>query len=258
MNVDLAAPATRAHLSACAAEFAGTALLVLVGISCVIAMMSPASPLSQWIPSDALRRFITGALFGLTGTAVTLSPLGRSSGAHINPAVTLAFWLERKIAPSTAACYVLAQLAGAALGAAILRFWGAWGAPLRYGVTLPGAGVAPWQAVAYEAGVTFALVTTIFVLLARPATRRFTAWSMSPLFAVLVWLEAPLTGTSANPARSLGPAWANGVWHDAWIYVAGPVLGAVLAVALIQLELWGAARVREARLAHFSSAADPD
>jgi aquaporin Z len=244
-------PAAGAPLRAYAAEFAGTALLVFGGISAVIVMMSPASPLPHWLPDPALRRFITGGLFGLTGTAVTLSPLGRCSGAHINPAVTLAFWLERRIGAANAVGYVTAQMLGGMLGASALHLWGRWGAPLAFGVTQPGAGVGVWAALGYEAAVTFALVTTIFVLLARPATRRYTAWSMGPLFALLVWLEAPLTGTSANPARSFGPAWANGLWNDAWIYWAGPPLGAIAAVVLIQLEVWGRRRVREARLAHF-------
>jgi aquaporin Z len=82
-------------------------------------------------------------------------------------------------------------------------------------------------------------------------TRPYTAWTMGPLFALLVALEAPLTGTSANPARSLGPAWATGDWRDAWVYVVGPLSGALVAVALVKLEVWGCARAREARIAHF-------
>ena len=93
-------------------ELGGTAVLVLVGLSLVIVMFGTGSPMAQLIPSEGLRRLITGFLFGTTGASIALSVVGKESGAHINPAVTMVFWLFRKLDSRTAMIYVLAQLAG--------------------------------------------------------------------------------------------------------------------------------------------------
>ena len=98
-----------------------------VGLSIVILNFGQGSPMIQIVPSAGWRRLVTGFLFGTTGTLITLSPLGRESGAHINPVVTLAFWLMGKLSARHAAWYVLAQMIGAALGAAPLLAWGAMG-----------------------------------------------------------------------------------------------------------------------------------
>ncbi len=79
------------------AEFVGTALLVLVGLSLVILMFGAGSPVARAVPDEGLRRLITGFLFGTTGALIALSPVGRESGAHINPVVTLGFWLMGKL-----------------------------------------------------------------------------------------------------------------------------------------------------------------
>src|SRR5262245_34380390 len=99
------------------AELVGTALLVLVGLSLVIVMFGYGSPMTWVLPREELRRLLTGFLFGTTGALIALSPVGKESGAHINPAVTLGFWLMRKLDPGIAIAYVLAQLAGALIGA---------------------------------------------------------------------------------------------------------------------------------------------
>ena len=98
------------------AEFVGTALLVLVGLSVVILMFGAGSPAVRVVPDEGTRRLITGFLFGTTGALIALSPVGRESGAHINPVVTLGFWLMGKLDSRIALGYVLAQLAGATVG----------------------------------------------------------------------------------------------------------------------------------------------
>ena len=80
-----------------ASELIGTAVLVLVGLSLVILMFGAGSPMARLIPSEGLRRLITGFLFGTTGACIALSPVGKVSGAHINPVVTLAFRLMGKL-----------------------------------------------------------------------------------------------------------------------------------------------------------------
>jgi aquaporin Z len=108
-------------------EWVGTALLVF--LSLVILMFGTGGPIIKIVPSEGLRRLITGFLFGTTGTLIELSPLGKESGAHINRVVTLGFWLMHKLDARTALGYVVAQLAGASAGALLLvagvrcNFW---------------------------------------------------------------------------------------------------------------------------------------
>lgn len=215
-----------------AAELAGTAVLVLVGLSIVIFDFGQGSPLVHLVPDAGWRRLVTGFLFGTTGALIALSPLGRESGAHINPVVTFAFWLTRRMRGRHALGYVVCQLAGAVLGALPLLVWGAMGRSVDFGATLPGSGVGVWGALLGETVTTFALILGLFFFLRHQDIRAFTPALFPPLYAIMVWLEAPVSGTSTNPARSLGPAVVSGAWHGWWVYWLGPVIGTLLAVAL--------------------------
>jgi aquaporin Z len=253
-------PPTRLHPALYAAEFVGTAILVGLGVSVAIAMFGEGSPVPALLPGIGLRYALTGALFGSVAAAVALSPLGRISGAHINPAVTLAFWLEGKLTWRDALLYVLAQFAGGLAGALPLLAWGGIGLSVQFGATVPGVGIPVWEALFGEAGVTFLLLVTLLTMAAHERTRRFTPLSIPVFFGAMVWLEAPVSGTSANPARSFGPAvvahMAGVAPRDqVMIYLVGPCLGAALAVGLHRLEIAGLRRVPVARLAHFH--ADP-
>jgi aquaporin Z len=244
-------PYNRLHPRLYVAEAAGTALLVFFGLSVVIAFSAPGGVLAALLPSAGLRRLLAGAGFGMVGALITISPLGRISGAHINPAVSFAFWLEHKLAWRDALGYVLAQLLGAMLGGAPLLLWGAMGRSVQYGATGVGAGISVGRALAGEVLATLALVLAIFITAAHARTRRLTPWTLPPLFAWLVWWEGPWSGASTNPARSLGPALLSGQWSQFWIYVLGPLLGAGIAIALLRREWLGQHRVEVARLFHF-------
>ena len=245
---DLEATSDRSAWSLYAAEFLGTALLLIGGLSAVIVVISPASPVAALALPGWLARGIAGALFGLTGTLVTVSALGKHSGAHLNPAMTLAFLVEGKISASHAAFYAVSQCLGAIAGAVVVLAWGPWGKPLRYGATTPAQSLTPVLAVALEVLCTVVLVGTVFVFLGHPRLRRFTAWTMSPMYAVMVSLEAPWTGTSTNPARSLGPAVATGTWQGFWIYLVGPALGALVGVVLARVLGRGRREIHQARI----------
>lgn len=243
-------PHDRLHPSLYAAEFAGTALLLALGLSAVILLFSQRSPFAAIAPAPA-RRALAGFLFGSTGLLVAVSPLGRISGAHINPAVTLAFWFEGKIAWRDAAGYVLAQFAGGVAGTVPLLAWGEWGRSLAFAATVPMPGVPIWMPLLGEVVCTTLLILTIFMLAAHRRTQTLVPFAMPPLFSLLVAVEAPLSGTSTNPARSFGPALLAWNWHGLWIYFVGPCLGAAIAVALLRLEPSGRHRPHEARLFHF-------
>lgn len=238
----------RRALATFGAEAVATALLMVGGLTAVILLVSPTGPLAGLDVPGWLRRFVAGGLFGLSGTAATLSRWGRRSGAHLNPAVTLAFRVEGTISTARAAGYVVAQLLGAVVGAAVVRLWGPWGRGVGWGTTVPATSLAGWQAAGLEALVTLALVTVVLSMAARPRVRHLTPWTMGPLYAVMVALEAPLTGTSSNPARSLGPALVTWTWTDAWVYWVGPFVGALVGVALLRAVTRH--RVTEARLVY--------
>lgn len=247
-------PHNRLHPALYLAEAAGTALLVAFGLSIVIAIfgcdtLGCSDFIATLIPSAAWRRALAGGCFGTVGALITISPLGRVSGAHINPAVSLAFWLERKLAWRDLVGYVLAQMLGAVIGALPLLLWGGMGRSVNYGATTVGAAASVWMAFAGEVIATTSLVLAIFITASHESSRRFTPWTIPPLFAWLVWWEAPLSGASANPARSLGPALISAVWSDFWIYLAAPALGAALGVLLLRIEIFGTHRVQVARVA---------
>jgi aquaporin Z len=234
-------------------ELVGTALLVLIGLSLVTVMFGAGSPIARVLPSEGLRRLITGFLFGTTGALIALSAIGKTSGAHINPAVTLAFRLMGKLDLGIAVGYILAQLAGAILGSLPLLAWGSMGRSVAFGATLPGHGYGIQIVLLGEVITTFVMVSLLAVFLGFRRIRPFTPAIFPFLYAVMVYVESPISGTSTNPARSLGPAIVSGKWEGWWIYWIGPLIGtfaAALACSLL------AKRIEVAKLYHFDSDRD--
>jgi aquaporin Z len=218
-------------LSAYLAEFAGTAILLFVGVSAVAFLWAPGSPIPV-IPNGALRRLLTGCCFAAGLAAVVYSPLGQISGGHLNPAVTLAFWRLGKVSPRDAVIYAVMQFLGAFAGAyAAGVAWGGLTSAVRYGATVPGDGYTWPVALAAETAVTFLLVLLIVVCVNRPAVAPRTGLLAATLVAVLVMIEAPMTGASLNPARTLAPAVLGRTYTALWVYFVGPMTGALLAVA---------------------------
>jgi len=233
-------------------ELVGTAALVAVGLSAVILNFGQGSPMIDWIPSAGLRRLLTGFLFGSTGALIALSPVGRHSGAHINPVVSLSFWLMHKLSLRHVVGYVIAQLAGALVGALPLLAWGAWGRSVDFGATVPGVGYGTGAALVGEAVTTFALVLGLFLFLTHRRLRPFTPALFPVLYAAMVFLEAPVSGTSTNPARSLGPAVISGQWRDWWVYGVGPLLGALVGVAVYRFTRLNRLEIEVAKIFHFT------
>ncbi len=231
-----------------AAELIGTALLVGIGISVVIFFSGEGSPGLRLLPDPRLRRLITGFLFGTTGALIALSPVGKQSGAHINPVVTLGFWFVGKIDARVAVGYVVAQLVGAIVGALPLLAWGTMGKSAVFGATLPGEGYAIPKVFIGEVVTTAALITGLHIFLAFRKLRPYTPALFPFLYSFMVFAEAPISGTSTNPARSLGPAIISGKWDAWWIYWVGPVVGTVLAMLLCNRL---AIRIEAAKLYYF-------
>jgi aquaporin Z len=235
------------------AEFLGTAILLTLGLSIVIFMFGEGSPAANLIPNMKIRQVITGFLFGSVGGSIALSSIGKTSGAHINPAVTLAFRLFGKIDLKTSLGYIIAQLAGAVVGCLPLLIWGSMGRSVDFGATIPGPGYSTLTVLLGEIITTFALVSGLILFIGFHKIRKFTPFMIPFLYAIMVPLEASISGTSTNPARTIGPAVISGEWEGWWIYWAGPIIGTLIAsVALSAV----AKKITEAKLYHFDSDQD--
>jgi aquaporin Z len=236
-------------------EFTGTGLLLLFGLSIVIFMFGQGSPMAELIPNVKVRQSLTGLLFGSVGLLITLSPVGKVSGAHINPAVTMVFWLFKKIEGRLAITYIFSQLTGAIVGCTPLLLWGSMGRSIYFGGTTPGVYYTVLEALIGEIVTTFVLVIMLILFIAFRHTRKFTPFMVPILYAIMVPLEADISGISTNPARSLGPGIISGEWTSWWIYWVGPFTGAFLA-SLAGSFL--AKRITIAKLYHFDSESEGD
>jgi MIP family channel proteins len=205
-------------------EMLGTAVLLIFGTGAAVVDAQ----------THALGHGGVAAAFGLVVFSLIQS-LGEVSGAHLNPAVTVGFWAMGRFERRRVLPYVLAQLVGAALGSTLVKLVAEPGSDL--GATLPAHG--PWQALGIETFLTFWLM---LVILRVTAGSKEAGMLAGLAISVTVGLEAlvagPLTGASMNPARSLGPALLSGIWTDWWVYVLGPVAGALLAVAVARGLWW--------------------
>jgi len=205
------------------AEALAAFALVFAGCGAIVA---------NTVHAGALGGIGVSATFGLVIMAMIYAT-GHLSGAHINPAVTVAFTLTRHFPLRDALAYVAAQLAGATVAAFVLL--AAWSdKPAHLGATLPSVGAG--TALLYEVVLSAFLM---FVIVAVATDTRAVGAAAALAIGGTVGLDAlfggPITGASMNPARSFGPALASGSWHDFWIYVVGPVVGAALGALAYQL-----------------------
>lgn len=198
-----------------AAEAVGTFSLVFAGTGAVVVNAVAGGPLGHGG---------VAAAFGLV-VAIMIFALGHLSGAHLNPAVTLAFAGARHFPPREVGPYVAAQVVGAVLASLALR--GLFGLAGGLGATHPDhVGVA--QALVLEAGLTAVLMIVILAVATDTrAVGSMAAIAIGATIAVEALVMGPITGASMNPARSLAPALVAGDGADLWIYLVGPALGAL-------------------------------
>jgi aquaporin Z len=214
----------------------------------------PLSALHQSIENGVARRGLMGLAMGATAVTLILSPWGQRSGAHMNPSVTLAFWTLGKIAPWDAFFYIAAQLTGGIAGmqlADILIAMPLRNASVNYLVTMPGPAGWP-EAFAAEFVISAILMTTVLLV----SNSRLSSWTpffAGSLVALYILLEAPISGMSMNPARTLGSGFAANYYPALWIYFLAPPLGMFTAAQLFRL-VGGIQSVYCAKLHHDNSA----
>ncbi|AFZ23349.1 MIP family channel protein [Cylindrospermum stagnale PCC 7417] len=200
------------------AEAIGTFTLVFAGTGAVMV-----NNISQGAITHLGISFVFGAV-----VAALIYGIGHLSGAHFNPAVTLAFWTSGFFSKGRVIPYILAQLFGAIAASALLLT--SLGRVANLGATLPLHGNW-WQSLVLETVLTFILM---FVILGSGLDRRAHIGFAGLAIGLTVGMEAafmgPITGASMNPARSFGPAFVGGIWQHHWVYWVAPILGAQLAV----------------------------
>lgn len=243
--------ALRRHWPEYLAEAFSLGLFMVAAASFGVWLFASGSAVVRAIPDELPRRALMGLAMGATAVGLIHSPWGRRSGAHMNPAVTFAFWRLRKIAGRDAAFYALFQFLGGVAGLALSAWaWrGALAEPaVNYVVTVPG----PWGVAAAfvaETAISAVLMAVVLVVSNTPRWERHTALFAGALVALYIAFEAPVSGMSMNPARTFGSALPSGVWTAFWVYLAAPPLGMLLAAEAF-VAARGARAVHCAKLHH--------
>jgi aquaporin Z len=203
-------------------ELFGTFLLVLVAVG--------GGMVNARFGGDAVSGPVRAAGSGLIVMSVILF-MGAVSGAHLNPAISVAFALRGNFPWRRVPSYIAAQLAGAIL--ATLLLIGLIGKQGSAGLTLPGPGIGAWTALAWEALLTTGLASVVLgTSSGAQQLGAIAALGVGSYIALAGLFGAPVSGASMNPARSLGPALVLGDWTSWWAYLAGPLIGAAIAVGI--------------------------
>jgi len=197
----------------------------------------PGSPVRGLLPNPVLRRLLNGIAMGLTLLLLVHSRWGKQSGAHMNPTVTLMFFRLGKVGGWDALFYSVFQFLGGISG--VLFAYGILGSalahpPVNFIVTEPGR----WgtgMAFGAEIAITFLMALTVLVTSNHKALSRFTPYFAATLLAFYIFLEAPYSGMSLNPARTFGSSIVAQNFRSIWIYFAAPALGMLLAGELFLL-----------------------
>jgi MIP family channel proteins len=210
------------------AEFIGTFTLLFIGIGSIVAAGQIHDP-----------SLIGIALAHGLAIAIMVSALGHISGGHFNPAITFAFLVTRRIKPALGLVYWAAQLAGGTLGALLVQQLLPRAAtdPVALGVPAVGHGVNAGAAFGLEAILTFFLAWVVFATAVDPrgTFKSIAGLAIGLTITIDILFGGPFTGAAMNPARAFGPELIGNHWTDAWVWYAGPILGAVVAAVMYEL-----------------------
>jgi aquaporin Z len=235
--------ALRSHWPEYLMEALGLGLFMLAACLFGTLLEYPASPVRLALPDARVRQPLMGLAMGLTALGLFYSPWGRRSGAHLNPAVTLTFLRLGKVKLTDAAFYGAAQVVGGVAGvllAAALVGRALAHPAVNFVATVPGprgAGVA----FAAETAISFVMILTVLAV-SSSRLPRLTGLAAATLVAAWITFEAPLSGMSMNPARTVASALPSGTWTAVWIYFLAPTLGMLLAAETFSAVTQGRAR----------------
>ena len=221
----------RQHWPEYVMEAAELGLFMMSACAFTVLLFHPASPVAQSIQSGTVRRMLMGMAMGSTAVAIIFSPLGKRSGGHFNPSVTLTFFRLGKITAWDTAFYVLFQFAGGIAGVLIAsKILGSLVAhqSVNYAATLPGSS-GPRVAFLAEFLISFILMSVVLTVSNTKRLSRWTGLFVGALVATYITIESPISGMSMNPARTLGSAAVAHNWMSLWIYFTAPPLGMLLA-----------------------------
>ena len=232
-------------------EAASLGLFMIAAFTFGAILEHPGSPVRQTVSNPLSRRFLMGVAMGATAVAIIYSPWGKQSGAHINPSTTFTFYRLGKITRSDAFFYIVCQftggLAGAIVATSLFTDWAAHPS-VNYVITAPG-GSGVIIAFTAELAITFILMTVILHVSNNVRWHKFTGVCAGALVAAYITIEAPLSGMSMNPARTLASAVPAQHWTALWIYFAAPITG-MLCAAELYLRTNGARSIGCAKLHH--------
>jgi glycerol uptake facilitator protein/aquaporin Z len=212
--------------------------ILLFGVVSIVRWVIGPSRISGRIPDIQAELWLVGAAVALLLTGLILSPPGRASGGHMNPAISLAMWRFGVFPGAGVVPYTIAQLIGSVLGVvAAHRVWGNVVAepPVVYAALQPGPGWSTWELFATE---TFGMAVIVFLVGLCLAVQRltpFVPWIVGALVGTGIAVLGTATGGSLNPARQFGPAVVSGGTHFLWVYLVAPPLGAAIAAWLRSL-----------------------
>jgi aquaporin Z len=230
-------------------ESAELAWFMVAACLATVVLFGASSHVVTAVPSAALRRVLMGIAMGVTAVMIIHSPMGKRSGAHFNPAITLTYLRLGKIAPWDAVFYIAGQFAGGLFGVGVsaLMLGKSLAQPsVEYAVTVPGIG---GTAGAFGAELFMATLLMGVVLWSSNETRwaKYTSYFVGLLIAKYIFFFAPVSGFSINPARTVGSAAFAGVWTAWWVYFVAPVLG-MFGAAEVYVRRYGVERVLCAKL----------
>ena len=210
---------------------------MLFGVTSIVRWVIGPSLISRTIPEIQVELLIVGASVAILIAVLILSPPGKASGGHMNPAISLAMWRFGVFPGAGVVPYVIAQLLGSVLGVLVARaVWGPVVAEpsVSYAVLQPGPGWSDAELFVAETASMAFIVLLVGIFLAAPRLAPFVPWIVGVAIGTAIATLGTSTGGSVNPARQFGPAALSGQTRFLWAYLLAPMVGALIATWLLQ------------------------